>query len=127
MPTPVQQWMIRARYDMETAEILLSNRRYLYVLFCCQQAMEKALKAQIAKRTGEHPPRLHNLVILAERAGITLDESRMALFRLLNNFYISSRYPEELQRDEANVAEPDAAGALNGSREMLRWLESMLE
>ena len=127
MSRAVEQWIERARYDIETAEVLLHNQRYLYVLFCCQQAVEKALKAVIAQRSREMPPRLHNLVLLADRAGIVLDEPRAALFRLLNGYYLNSRYPEELPREEANVGEPDAAGALEGSREVLRWLALMLE
>ncbi len=40
-----------------TARALLKSRRYLYVLFMCQQALEKLLKAHVTARTGEFPPR----------------------------------------------------------------------
>lgn len=59
-------WAEQARYDLDTAGAMLSSGRYLYVVFCCQQAVEKALKALIVVRTGEMPPRLHNLPRLAE-------------------------------------------------------------
>lgn len=59
-------WAEQARYDLETASAMLSSGRYLYVVFCGQQAVEKALKALIVERTGEMPPRLHNLPKLAE-------------------------------------------------------------
>lgn len=48
MSSASQQWMEQARYDLDTARAMFDSGRYLYVLFCCQQAVEKALKAIIA-------------------------------------------------------------------------------
>lgn len=56
MSRTVQKWVEQARYDLETARAMLASERYLYVLFYCQQAVEKALKALIVERTGEFPP-----------------------------------------------------------------------
>jgi len=52
-----QGWVDQAQYDLDTARAMLASGRYLYVLFCCQQAVEKALKAAIVRKTGELPPR----------------------------------------------------------------------
>ena len=41
----VKSWVDASRYDLATARALLKSRRYLYVLFMCQQAIEKILKA----------------------------------------------------------------------------------
>ena len=65
---------------------MLEPGRYLYVVFCCQQAVEKTLKAIIAKRTGETPPRIHSLMRLAEKAAIALSEEQAQLFRELSIF-----------------------------------------
>lgn len=62
-----QQWLDLAKYDLETARAMLETGRYLYVHFCCQQAIEKTLKALIAHQSNEMPPRLHNLVKLLRR------------------------------------------------------------
>jgi len=69
LPVP-QQWAERARYDLDTARAMLQSQRFLYVLFCCQQAIEKMLKAVIASRTGELPPRSHNLMQLTRHANL---------------------------------------------------------
>jgi hypothetical protein len=60
-----KQWAEQARYDLDTARAMLDAGRYLYVVFCCQQAVEKILKALIAQRSKELPPRIHQLVRLA--------------------------------------------------------------
>ena len=61
-----RSWIAASRYDLETARALLESRRYLYVLFMCQQSLEKLLKAHVMARTAEFPPRIHSLVRLAE-------------------------------------------------------------
>jgi len=58
----VEAWVAASRYDLETARALLKSRRYLYVLFMCQQALEKLLKALVTARTEPFPLRSHNLL-----------------------------------------------------------------
>ena len=41
----VLHWLERSKYDLETAKAMLDTRRYLYVAYMCQQAVEKLLKA----------------------------------------------------------------------------------
>ena len=41
----VVQWVKRADYDLKTAFAMQDAARYLYVVFMCQQALEKILKA----------------------------------------------------------------------------------
>ena len=66
----VERWVEQARYDLDTARAMLNSSRYLYVLFCCQQAVEKTIKAIIAKQSNEFPPRIHALIRLAEVAAL---------------------------------------------------------
>ncbi|MBN1918828.1 MAG: HEPN domain-containing protein [Verrucomicrobia bacterium] len=73
MGKSADSWRQRAEYDLETARAMLDAGRSLYVLFCCQHAIEKALKALIVERTGELPPRIHNLPRLADAAGLELN------------------------------------------------------
>ncbi len=51
-----KRWFEQAEYDLDTALAMLESGRYLYVLFCCQQAIEKGLKAVIVEQTGNFPP-----------------------------------------------------------------------
>jgi len=63
-----QYWTELAEYDLETARAMLETKRFLYVGFMCHQAVEKILKAYLAKHYNEHPPRTHNLRMLARKA-----------------------------------------------------------
>src|SRR3990172_8785663 len=97
MSPTVIQWVNQAQYDLETARALDASGRNLYVLFCCQQAVEKLLKALIVDRTGDFPPRIHNLLRLAEEANVSGDNQQMAFLAELSAYYLRTRYPEEIE------------------------------
>lgn len=121
-----QKWAERAVYDLDTARAMLESKRYLYVLFCCQQAVEKMLKAIIAQRSQELPPRGHQLVRLAERAQIPLKEEQADFLRELSTHYIQSRYPEEIADISSQVSAQRAQQVVEKTEEVVQWLTSML-
>ncbi len=126
MADAADRWAAQSRYDIETAKAMLDTGRYLYVLFCCQQAVEKMLKALIAKRTRVLPPRLHNLMRLAEVASLTVPEDTAHLFRRLSDFYIASRYPAELDEAAWTVNPSQVRQTYASTEEALTWLSSIL-
>ena len=125
MTSAADRWAEQARYDLATARAMMESGRYLYVLFCCQQAVEKMLKALIAKRTQDLPPRLHQLMRLAEAAGIIVEEKRADFLRELSAYYIQTRYPEEIVGMGSEVKEGVAREILMQTEEVILWLESM--
>lgn len=120
-----KQWAEQARYDLDTARAMLDAGRCLYVVFCCQQAVEKMLKALIARRSKELPPRIHQLVRLAEVAGLMIAEEQADLFRELSAYYFQTRYPEEIAEVGSQVNEQQAQRVLTRTQEMVEWLSSM--
>jgi HEPN domain-containing protein len=127
LPDPSQSWTEQANYDLETAQAMLHTGRYLYVLFCCQQAIEKMLKALIARRTSELPPRVHQLARLAELAGVEASDSRMDFLRELSAYYIHARYPEEVTKLTDQATEVVARRIMEATVEVIQWLKLMLQ
>jgi len=122
----VERWVEQARYDLDTARSMLNSSRYLYVLFCCQQAVEKMIKAIIAKQSNDFPPRIHTLIRLSEVAALELTEERAQLLRELSNYYIQTRYPEEIPALSAKISESQTSQILEQTEEMMQWLLSMI-
>jgi len=125
MTSASQQWIEQAQYDLETAKAMQASGRYLYVLFCCQQAVEKSLKALIVERTGQFPPRIHNLPRLAEAGKLELDESRMDFLAELSTYYVQTRYPEEIRSLTDSLTREKTEQTLRMSEKMVTWLLSM--
>ena len=126
MSASSSRWAEQARYDLDTARAMLDSGRHLYVLFCSQQAVEKMLKALVAKRQEELPPRIHQLVRLAEVASLEMSDEQAGFLRELSAYYIQTRYPEEISDVASQVKEDEARRVLNRTEEMVRWLSSML-
>ena len=121
-----EPWIEQAKYDLEPARAMLQAGRYLYVVFCCQQAVEKALKALIVARSGETPPRLHHLARLAERAGLSLDETKTEQFTRLTSYYIPARYPGEMPAPSAAADEALAEETLQATEGIVEWLLNLM-
>lgn len=106
---------------------MLDCGRVFYVLFCCQQAVEKALKAVIIARTGKLAPRIHGLPRLAELAGVQPDEARLDFMAQLSAFYFQSRYPGESEPPSQTADHEQAIAALQAAEETVGWLLSMIK
>lgn len=122
MERDVKYWVDLARYDMETAGAMYKAGRYLYVLFTCEQAVEKMLKAAVVSTTGKFPPKTHDLVRLAELARVDLGPDDREFLGKLSFYYIQSRYPQEV----LDIPEGTAKRCLDKTGEFIKWLEQRL-
>jgi len=69
-------WQESAGQDFEAALTLIERDHLRHGLFFLHLAAEKSLKALIAIRKHEVPPYSHNLLLLAQKADLDLDEER---------------------------------------------------
>ena len=77
----VEYWLNGSQDDIEAAVVLLEKRKIRQGLFFAHLAVEKALKAHVSKATEAVPPRTHDLLRLAELAGISLPSPRRMFWR----------------------------------------------
>ncbi len=66
----IEYWQGGAFNDIDTALILINNRKFVHGLFFCHLSIEKILKALLVKETGNLPPKSHNLPYLLEIAKV---------------------------------------------------------
>ena len=68
----INYWRCGAEEDLAAARSLLEKEHLRHALFFGHLAMEKMLKAHVTRETKSVPLRMHNLVRLAEIAGLPL-------------------------------------------------------
>lgn len=97
-PTDPDRWLTHATDELQDALDLKERGRYYIALFHLQQATEKALKAFLYGRAGVteiiHSHSVHDLLALAKEAD--RDFERVARASRLDEYYISTRYPDGL-------------------------------
>lgn len=107
---------------MDTAQALLRSRRYVYVVFMCHLALEKLLKASVMEYADVFPPYTHNLVRLAEIAGVELPPDAKFFVAKLSEQSVQGRYPEDLKVYTRAVAREGLAE----TRRVFGWLRQKL-
>jgi len=115
----VAYWRNGAREEWTVAMELMDHGHIRHGLFFAHLALEKALKAHFCLKMRILAPRIHNLVSLAEQAGLALDQSRRKTLADMNLFSMAGRYPEALS------PMPDmqkAADLMKQAEEVFTWL-----
>ena len=117
----VAHWRGGAHEEWQVAAELLERGHVRHALFFTHLAVEKALKARVCRHTNDLAPRTHNLVRLAEAAGLSPSPARLRVLARLNDFCQAGRYPEApgptLTADQVREQMVDA-------REVFQWLMS---
>lgn len=127
MNDKVKYWINIAEYDLDTAEAMLETERFLYVGFMCHQTIEKMLKAVIEKQqVSDIPPKIHNLLRLANIANIALPDRYVKLISYLNPLNIEARYPSYKNNLTKILTKDKCQELLNQTREMKLWIEKEL-
>ena len=90
----VKYWVESSDDDFETMMVMFNNKRYNWALFIGHLMIEKLLKAFYVKNKSEHPPFIHNLLRLAEKAGLELNDERKKQLITITAFNINARYDD---------------------------------
>jgi HEPN domain-containing protein len=123
VPKQVEYWRNGSNEDFEVAGELLEKGRFRHALFLAHLALEKMLKAHVTRATSDIPPRIHNLVNLAERTGLGFTAEAMSLLRGFNAYQLEGRYPDEAQ---IVISRETAKKDMTFAKEMLGWLKAQL-
>jgi HEPN domain-containing protein len=115
----IDYWREGARKSLRSVPVLEEGEFWSEALFWTHLAVEKALKAHVAKITQSAPPYIHKLTRLMEIAGLELSPEQVQLCEDLTIYQRLARYPHE------KVKEPDAQTArtlIRNAEELMEWL-----
>jgi HEPN domain-containing protein len=119
-------WLDIAQYDLDTAETMLNGGRWLYVVFMCQQAVEKLVKGLYVIYIDDNVPKTHNIRVLIERLESLLPEAvtdeRYGLFEDLTIHYLNGRYADYKEKLSERLNEQTATVFYNRTKEVFAWL-----
>jgi HEPN domain-containing protein len=120
----IEYWQRSAEQDLDTAEILFQHSRYDWCLFIGHLVIEKMLKAVYIRDTNESPPRIHNLLRLAEPTILQLSDEQKQLMMDITRFNIETRYPDYKQTFQKLCTKEFAEDYFIKIKELYAWLKS---
>ena len=118
----IKYWLTASKEDFDSAEILYRNKKYHHALFFCHLSIEKMLKAIIIKSTKTAPPLIHDLVRLAERAGLPLSELQKNELAEITTFNVEARYDDYKLSFRKKAKKQFSLKYLEKTKEILQWL-----
>ena len=123
MNKETRNWLAMVEYDLVTAEQMFKTGRYVYVVFMCHLALEKALKAIVSQETKKAPPKTHDLIFLVNLAKINVEQDLLDFVGMLNNVSVVTRYPEDLSRLVLSYPKQVTQEYLRKTREVILWIK----
>ncbi len=124
-----EYWLDAAGYDLDSADAMYAGGRWLYVVFMCQQAVEKLVKGLYVLYVEDNVPKTHNIRVLVEKFESLLPEpitdEQYNLFEDLTIHYLNGRYPDYRQKLGERLNKHIAAEFLNRTKEVFAWLQTM--
>ena len=129
MSTRVEYWLELCDNDMSTAKVLFQSGHYLPMGFFCHMIAEKALKAVVAYKTNELPPRIHGLVKLAVKGDIfdIMSAEQLQLLDTLTPMQIEARYPDDEGVEVISLTSTEGEQLLKETEDFLCWIRQQLE
>jgi HEPN domain-containing protein len=86
-------WVESSEYDLKAAENMLQSGYFVWCLFIGHLALEKLLKAIfVLTSNNKVPPKIHNLIKLAELSNINMTKEQNDILDDINVFHIEGRY-----------------------------------
>jgi HEPN domain-containing protein len=124
-------WLDIAQYDLDSAEAMYTTGRWLYVVFMCQQAIEKLCKGLYTLYIDDKVPKIHDIsaIVLkfsdklsSDKMPVSIDDEKYQLFARLSSFYLNNRYPGFKTELSSSLSKSEAELILNQTKEVFSWL-----
>jgi HEPN domain-containing protein len=98
-----------------------NGQRIQFGLFFVHLTLEKIIKAHVWRIRRKRPPKIHNLIRLAEIAELPLDVKNKQVLAEINEFKIEGRYSDVLGPP---ISLQDARGYLRRAKGTFEWLKN---
>ena len=120
-------WNNESKKDLKRAQLHFDNKDFLFSLFCAHLCLEKILKAHWVKdNTPNVPPRIHNLVFLADQTKLTFNNEQRSFLERMNVFQLEGRYPDYQYKISKTLRNKNTLQLLEQTKTLRTWLQKML-
>jgi HEPN domain-containing protein len=124
----VKYWIEISDDDLKASATMLAGGHYLYVGFMCHQCIEKIFKAAYEYRINDTPPFIHDLVQIADKAGISeiLTKEQTDLLEQLNPLNIRARYPDYKKKLASELTKSICENLIVNTQKLQQWTKETI-
>jgi HEPN domain-containing protein len=122
----IKYWIDSSDEDYDTMIDMYNSKRYSWSLFIGHLMIEKLLKAFYVSLKSDYPPYIHNLLRLAEKAELKLDNERKEQLVTITAFNINARY-DDYKMSFRNQCTPEfTAEWIDKLKELRKWMKQLI-
>ena len=123
----ISYWINSSEDDYTTMNILYDSKRYSWSLFIGHLMIEKLLKAYYIKKKEEHPPFIHNLLRLAEKTELLINDERKTHLITITAFNINGRY-DDYKNSFKQLCTPSYTKEwISNIKDIRQWIKKQLK
>ncbi|HAN10221.1 MAG TPA: hypothetical protein DCP90_06375 [Clostridiales bacterium] len=90
----VEYWINTSEHDYKTMQKSYQSKSYDWCLFLGYLVIEKLLKAVYVRENRQYAPRIHNLLLLAQKSNMSINAEIRKALMAVTEFNIEARYPD---------------------------------
>jgi len=122
----IQFWKDSSDKDFQTMLHLFDSKDYMWSLFIGHLVIEKLLKAYYVSMKDENYPYSHNLLRIAENAGMDLNEEQQIDFSTITSFNLNARYDDYKQSFSQKCTSGYSELWIDKIKDHRTWIKSQL-
>ena len=122
----IKFWIESSDENYKDMVALYNSERYSFALFTGHLVIEKLLKALYVKNVAIDVPKIHNLLILADKIGLKLTKKQVNVLKDINAFNIAARYNDAKLNFYKKCTKEYTGKNIEIIEEFRRWLKEKI-
>lgn len=118
----IEYWLEAAEKDLKVMDSLLKQKYYPYALYFGHLVLEKALKGYYVRTINKATPYTRNLLYIAEKCNLELNDDQRELLATTTRFNIETRYPDVKFQFHKMCTEQFMERYIREIKEFYKWL-----
>lgn len=123
----IKYWIDSSDDDYDAMIDMFKSKRYSWSLFIGHLMMEKLLKALYINTKSDYPPYIHNLLRLAEKADLKLDNDKKEQLVTVTAFNINARYDDYKLSFKQRCTPEFTKEWIDKLKELRKWIKQLIK
>jgi HEPN domain-containing protein len=123
----IKYWIESSDDDFDTMIVMFNTGRFSWSMFIGHLMIEKLLKALFVKTNNAYPPFIHNLLRLAEKCNLDLNEEQRIFFATVTAFNINARYDDYKMSFQKTCTPEFSSTWIEKLKTNRSWIKQLIE
>lgn len=122
----INYWIDGSDDDFDTMIDMFDSKKYNWSLFIGHLMIEKLLKAYFVKEKSDYPPYIHNLLRLAEKSDLVLNDIQKEKLITITAFNINARYDDYKMSFKQKCTPDFTSEWITNLKELRIWIKQLI-